>query len=409
MCKMKKYWLVVNPDVFIWKKGTSVFVYNSDDFGILEFETFEKFDQLYELLINPENLYVVELTEEDVNDNDLRNVINSLIETKCIELISQTENLEPPVSFCPFPGVQRSREKFRKRPEMVAFENYMIYLHELTIYVNGTGLCDNRYAKQFPYFLDKGEDLDYTSLSIFLKYINNSSISNIRICGYNIFQYPHLNKLLDALDRIRAMKSLYVSCSQLEDFQEKYRLALAEQFEYVIVVDREHPIRESVVADVLEKQLHVKWSFYVSSNDEYNVVLEQIEQYHLDKYNVKPVFTGDNLDFFSEFVFLTEEDIRNTCLNKRQIFANQIINVNDFGKFTISPQGAVFVNINFPSCGNISKDSIYSLIRNELVNGDLWFRTRSEQPCVDCKYQWLCPSPSNYELVLNKQNLCYKE
>ena len=96
---------------------------------------------------------------------------------------------------------------------MVAFENYMVYLNELTIYVNGTGLCDNLYAKQFPYFLDKGEDLDYTELSLFLKYIANSSISNIRICGYNIFQYPQWNKLLDALDRIHAMKSLYVCWS----------------------------------------------------------------------------------------------------------------------------------------------------------------------------------------------------
>ena len=107
--------------------------------------------------------------------------LNILLEAECVDLISQNENSEPPVSFCPFPGVQRSKEKFRKRPEMVAFENYMVYLHELTIYVNGTGLCDNLYAKQFPYFLDKGEELDYTTLSVFLKYIANSSISNIHI------------------------------------------------------------------------------------------------------------------------------------------------------------------------------------------------------------------------------------
>ena len=70
---------------------------------------------------------------------------------------------------------------------------------------------------------------------------------------------------MDALDRIHAMKSLYVSCSQLEDFQDRYRVALAEQFEYVIIVDREHPLKESVVTNVLEKQLHVKWNFYVAS------------------------------------------------------------------------------------------------------------------------------------------------
>lgn len=29
-----------------------------------------------------------------------------------------------------------------------------------------------------------------------------------------------------------------------------------------------------------------------------------------------------------------------------------------------------------------------------------------ERSC-DCIYQWLCPSPSNYELVIGQPNLCH--
>ena len=34
-------------------------------------------------------------------------------------------------------------------------------------------------------------------------------------------------------------------------------------------------------------------------------------------------------------------------------------------------------------------------------------RVRDFTPCKDCIYQWLCPSPSNYEIVIGRSNLCY--
>lgn len=36
-----------------------------------------------------------------------------------------------------------------------------------------------------------------------------------------------------------------------------------------------------------------------------------------------------------------------------------------------------------------------------------WRRIREEEPCNLCLYQYLCPSPSNYEAVIGKTNLCH--
>jgi hypothetical protein len=42
---------------------------------------------------------------------------------------------------------------------------------------------------------------------------------------------------------------------------------------------------------------------------------------------------------------------------------------------------------------------------------DMAFRLQtgesSSEPCASCRYQWICPSPSDYERVLGIPNLCH--
>lgn len=404
---MEKYWFVVNPDVFIWKKGDKVLVYNALNYTFLEFNPSNRFNELYELLNNPDHLYVVEVTENDLEDENLNFIVKSIVETECGKLLLQKDMTEAPVSFFPMIGIQRSRDKLKDRMDMQSIENYLIYLQELTIYINGGGLCDNLCAKQFPYLLDSGNEQDFNRLNFFLKCVGNSSVAKIRISGNNVFKYGNFIKLFSSLDRIHAIKSIYVSCQQLIDFYKEHKLYLSEQFEYVIIVDKKYPFDEKVLLLINEYNLPIKYFFYVTSEEESLIAQSLIDKHHLQSYGIRPIFSGDNQKFFSDYVYLSEEDIKNSFLNKREVFANQVLNTNDFGKFIISPEGSVFVNTNFSACGSLD-DSIHSLIKHELLYGDLWFRTRMESPCSECLYQWLCPSPSNYELVMNKSNLCFK-
>lgn len=39
-------------------------------------------------------------------------------------------------------------------------------------------------------------------------------------------------------------------------------------------------------------------------------------------------------------------------------------------------------------------------------HGKAWFKVRDEIPCKNCCNKSLCPSPSNYEIVTNRVNLC---
>lgn len=118
-----------------------------------------------------------------------------------------------------------------------------------------------------------------------------------------------------------------------------------------------------------------------------------------------PFYNKCNKSFFENYVFIDEEDLINERPRKIDVFKRQYINLNNVGKLIISSDGHYFSNLNFPTLGNID-ESIAQIINKEWSMGKAWKLTRTQQPCTDCIYQYLCPSPSNYEIVFNKNNLC---
>ena len=148
------------------------------------------------------------------------------------------------------------------------------------------------------------------------------------------------------------------------------------------------------------------WIFIITSESEYSQTVALIEQFNIQKVAIKPFYNGSNYDFFLENLFTTSEDLAMIQLNRRQIFARQYINATNFGKLTVMPDGKIYANINHDAIGAIY-DDIRNIIYSELVNGKSWLRIRDQKPCSDCVYQWLCPSPSNYEIAIECPNLCH--
>lgn len=57
--------------------------------------------------------------------------------------------------------------------------------------------------------------------------------------------------------------------------------------------------------------------------------------------------------------------------------------------------------------GNLSTHNIYEIVQKEIQEGQSWLRTRKQEPCNSCIYQYLCPSPSDYEIIIGRLNLCH--
>jgi pseudo-rSAM protein len=91
----------------------------------------------------------------------------------------------------------------------------------------------------------------------------------------------------------------------------------------------------------------------------------------------------------------------------KDFFVNQSMNIYNFGKINIMPDGDVYANVNHQVLGNISTHSIHEIIYKEVEEGKSWFHIRNQTPCNNCLYQWLCPSPSEYEMAIGRLNLCH--
>ena len=140
--------------------------------------------------------------------------------------------------------------------------------------------------------------------------------------------------------------------------------------------------------------------------EEYDQIQSLIDKYQLEM-KVYPWFNGNNLTFFEESVFLNKDDLLDGQWSKQEIFSHQVLNTNDFGKLSMLPNGDIYANIFFDPIGTI-KNNIKQLVYKELKDGKSWRRTRDVLiPCCSCLYRYLCPSPSNYELVLKKSNMCF--
>ena len=122
---------------------------------------------------------------------------------------------------------------------------------------------------------------------------------------------------------------------------------------------------------------------------------------------IRPFYNGENIAFFEENVFMSESDFDILAVDKQHIFAQQELNMNNFGKIIILSDGKVYANVNQEPIGDIG-DSFCEILCKELVSGISWRSTRYKiYPCSQCRFKLICPSPSNYELVIGQFNLCY--
>ena len=194
--------------------------------------------------------------------------------------------------------------------------------------------------------------------------------------------------------------------------------SFAEQCSYVAIEMMMHglPIVGTDSTGLSEMIIDGENGYKVNLNENENdVFLESLSKAinivttnPLAKINIRPFFNGSNMAFFKENVFMDLNDLLSSPISKKSIFRHQVLNENFFGKMIIMPNGETYSNINHNSLGNAFDDilSINKLVYKEMRHGKAWFKVRDEIPCKNCCNKSLCPSPSNYEIVTNRVNLC---
>lgn len=395
---MKKYWLVLHQDTFLWVKDREGLVYSTSDKQLcFRFKNQGIIARITSDLLQTGNLYRSLVTEEELETKEVKEWIDTLLAFSCCKLVNIEDKSNIAISLKPILKIQDTVAFYQ-----VAYENHtdgkiIQNLLRLVIHLNGSTYGNDQVAKQIVFPKQHTGIINESSAikEFIISMGKPNFLIEIVLVG-NIWEYPEYESFIDFLQSFSIHISIY--CTE-EDLMKYYKnIHQTDLISY-------HPLKTNYNTPCSnDKSLF--YHFVVSNEHEYNIACETISKENLENSQINPVYTAENHSFFENFVYITEEDIQDFQLSKREIFARQAININYFGTLIVDIDGSVYGNLNEEPLGNMD-DGLYMLTYSEMTRGRSWLRVRNEKPCCDCLYQWLCPSPSNYEQVLGKPNLCH--
>jgi pseudo-rSAM protein len=309
--------------------------------------------------------------------------------------------------------MQCDPERLVNTPDHQEGENLYANLTTLTIYLNRDIHGSELYQKQFTFPSQSNSMPTESFLDIIglQKFINSNPIqflSQVEVCG-DVFKYKDWIQLSHLLiNTLKVNFTLHLRYPTIIKNLDRIKNGEFSQCDLKILVLPEDNL--SAIEDI-KRSLpsffdKVAWSYVITSEHDIESYEERIKDMESTMENLLPVYNGLNKHFFEDFIFINECDILSSGLSKREIFAHQAINTFFFGKLIIDCDGKVYSNLNSPSIGDINTP-LSTLLNKEISNSSsVWRMIRGRKPCANCIYQYLCPSPSNYELVMDRLNLC---
>lgn len=407
----KSYWFYLSPKTYVSqsKAEKKMLLYNTSNGEQFEVNC-ENCIQLIKEVYKPDNFGVVKLPVINAENQNLTDFIETIIKLNMGGLMNVEDEKIKPINMLPILSLSKDVEKLKNNEDIsLIIPDLISYLSELTIYINGEctlecSECSNFYKQTKSCFKDnKSTELHPIILRKIFDQLEYSRVKKINITGGNIYHYTHWNDLDVILKEYDFDFHFWINYLNIPE--DNHFLSLKNITSEILIA---FPVQNTSLEQVLKLYItNFRLHFLIENVAQYSRAIHIIEHLEITNYNIVPIYTGDNEIFFSQNIYLDEEDIFSSVISMREIFRNQKLNVNNFGAFTILSNGSVKANINARVIGNIHQNTILELIYKELIDNTAWRVIRDNNTCENCVYQFLCPPPSNYEAVIGKPNLCH--
>lgn len=403
---MKEYWLTLQSDTFLWVKDNKGLVYNSKNYQMFRFENNVTLSKLIDELMKLESLYRVTINDKDLSNEITNKWVNDLLRIDSATLIEKDESHERPVSLKPELRLQDNIDSYKSDHDRNIGGRIMTNLHQLVFHINGSCYGNSLYSKQIIYPQPGEAEMKLEDIRSFITSFGDQSafLSNIVLVGC-LWEYSSYNELLAFLHSLKANVTIHCTEQDFLKYREAQKASTFDNVNLHILVS-DYSVDHSILFNETRTNHSVSYGFMVTSENDLECADQLIERYGLsNKSRIYPLYTTDNLAFLKENLYMNKDIIDTVELSKREIFAHQVINTNFFGTLTVFPDGNVFAGDTVTPIANI-KESLYTIVYREMTEGNSWFKTRTQEPCNNCIYQLLCPSPSTYEQIIGLPNLC---
>lgn len=381
----QNYWLTIEPYVYINFSQSSVLLYNTLDAEHIESSS-STIVQLVQKITEKENCGVSQLTNQELENKEIKNFVINIREKFIGDILPIGLSENKPIQLTPFLNFQQDKTRLNLQANISIGDNILSYLHEVN------------------FILDKNNEFNIAVFNEVIEQLHG--VPAINLCK-NLLGYSQVPALLNSLSKTNGKKTIVNNYQDLDI--DNLLLANIEE-EYSFLISVKFPINKyhwNSLIPLLLSKWEIKFEFEIEKEEDLSEVDQLVNNYSIENYQLKPIYNYKNIDFFIKNVYLTKSDIFSSPLSMKEIFANQTLNTYNFGRLYIMSNGNVFTKGNKEPIGNVNKDTIKRIILNEISIGNSWLNTRKSQPCSDCLYQWLCPSPSDYEIAIGKPNLCH--
>jgi pseudo-rSAM protein len=404
------YWFYLEPYTLILYGKNGNVIYNTLNSEYLQCPSNVLIDNLVNELLRSED-YCIKISADNFNDVDFCKFIQEIRHTFSGDYVACNDSVEKPFVFKPILKLRDNWHILKHKEEKtVEGNNILRYLNELSLYLTST--CSqscvncNEYYKQFLHCAKIPVLFDFPIKEVIniLNLVEKNGIGKVNFSGGDIFKYKHLQELMPILNNYNFKKGFFIHNSHINNETGiAVRELLKNDCHFNIFIDANTPI-----ADTLIEDNNVEYIIIVDSEESLLKALNYTESHPELKINICPFFNKQNISFFEDNVFMDLDALISIPISKKAIFRRQTLNESFFGKLTILPNGDTYANMNEKSLGNtFGNNTINKMVYTEMKDGSSWFKIRNEEPCADCCNKYLCPSPSNYEIIIGKQNLCH--
>jgi pseudo-rSAM protein len=402
----KEYWFSLKSHVYVEFKKEKILLYNTQTGNYIE-TALEEAISLVLQIYESKNLGVTLLSKEQQSNSAVQNFVQEVLKKQIGDLLEVEKFPQKPIRLVPILNLQKDVDRLKKNKEdsILLGKDILNYLLEVNIYLNDS--CSKKcasckdYCKQIRCCTTSNtkQELSVEDLENIFRQIQFSAVGKVNIFGENIFENKDvLQKLFDS------NKDIFHLYLHYQNYQEDEFID-AQNLELIVNFPINKPVLKNVISTINKEK--TTFHFIIENEEQYAETEELINQFNIEKYDIQPFFTGKNMDFFSENIFLNKEDIFSKTFQMREIFRNRKLNSNFFGTLFILSDGTVKANMNTQSLGNIRTDTLLNLIYKEMLDNTAWRKVRDSQPCSECIYQFICPAPSDYERAIGKLNLCH--
>ena len=405
------HWFYLESYTFLFYSKNQYVIYNTLNSTYIDCSLYGKtINTVLSILHNTNKTYCVGIYEYQLRDSQFTEFIKKIRNTFSGDIIKNIRGIPPFISK-PILRILHHPNNPKTKEYNLLGENALFHLHEVTFYLENQGFDLNPMYKDcykqflYPPYTEK-QKLSHAKYLEIIEQLSICQIDKINIIPATIEKKELFSYLL-SLSRQYSIKTQIILPYKKYNKEDLKQLLINPQFSIMIMVHLPVDYEELNSYINLFNEYNITWSL-IASNKNDVIFLSKNNLGKFTNVDYIPWYTGDNMDFFKEYIYNDFKDIIEQKNTKQHIFRKQILNDNLFGKLTIFPTGEVYSNVNFPTIGNIQDQKLSEIVYSEIENYfKPWFFTRDYVSCKNCVNKYLCPSISNYEIVANEYNMCY--